>query len=175
MTLTAVKRLVNKPQVLFLSRMNVQNPESVQPYMRSLLRQIPVPNLSRSTSTDVVAVIWGMRTCSIYFFLPVFCSLKRKWQNVFKEENVWPMNIGVISNSSLCCRNAKASPGPRHDQLLLPITWRSGTDHAPTGMVSHRRTRQKHVESIGVNRDQLPACLPTSDANWHCAGFMRWM
>ena len=36
-------------------------------------------------------------------------------------------------------RNAQASSRTRHAQLLLPVSWRSGADHTPAGMVSHKR------------------------------------
>lgn len=77
-----------------------------------------------------------------------------------------------------CCvsRNAEAAPWTRHAQLLLPVSWRSGADHATARMVSHRRTKaKKHAQLIHVNDEQILSCLFTSVAQRLCASSVHWM
>ena len=67
-------------------------------------------------------------------------------QDVGKNENV--SKLYYFKQLSPVClffssRNAKAAPRTRHAQLLLPVPWRSRADHATTGLVSHRQTKQR--------------------------------
>lgn len=72
-------------------------------------------------------------------------------------------------------RNAKASLWTRHAQLLLPVSWRSWTDHATAGMVSQTDKSKSMPSWFHVNKEQLLSCLFTSDAHWRCACFVCWM
>lgn len=53
----------------------------------------------------------------------------------------------VLTVLTHCCRclsrDATAAPWTRHAQFLLPVSRRSGPDHATTRLVSHRQTKRK--------------------------------
>lgn len=51
-------------------------------------------------------------------------------------------------------RNATATPRTRHAQLLLPLSWRSGADHAASGMVSRNEIKMRRRVDR-VSREQL--------------------
>lgn len=50
---------------------------------------------------------------------------------------------------SCCClsRDATAAPRTRHAQFLLPVSRRSGPDHATTRLVSHGQTKRKNTHT----------------------------
>lgn len=50
--------------------------------------------------------------------------------------------MGLHLCSGIWNRNATATPRTRHAQLLLPLSRRSGTDHAAAWMVSSKETKE---------------------------------
>lgn len=63
--------------------------------------------------------------------------------------------------SGIWNRDATATPRTRHAQLLLPLSRRSGTDHAAAWMVSSKEAKEVESQKRGVINDNDPVSLET--------------
>lgn len=115
-----------------------------------------------------------MFSCSFDNF--TFLALVSRWFSMLWPHFGWmqmckwktePEHFLTVASHCCVCRNAEASPRTRHAQLLLPVSWRSRTDHATAGMVSQTDKSKSMPSWFHVNKEQLLSCLFTSDAHWH--------